>query len=133
LQGKSITEAEFHWACDCRKKEELAVFLPDHDSEFAGVLRKRAEGQSEDEKKAQEQFHRFLCEKGTVCKFRHAGLLSNMVAEIVRIWCGGGLYATAPASPVITRTLDVEAIGRREHREQFDCTLAILPPQARLA
>ncbi|MBZ0275349.1 MAG: DUF4062 domain-containing protein, partial [Anaerolineae bacterium] len=82
--GKSLAEIEYFLALELGKP--CAVLLPDPKSDMAMYLRRRAFGQPEDEKQAQQSFWKRISGSNTVAYFHDEADLSAKVVQILNEW-----------------------------------------------
>lgn len=133
--GKSITEAEFDWAQEDGKIS--IVLLPAGSSPFNASLKRRAHGQSEAEKAAQDAFRERIRQNGAYTLFEDAADLECKVCDQVRLWQSGGLRAMASeglagsrggsASPGGGSSLEqIASLGRVRHVNRLVETLDVL-------
>ncbi len=136
LKGKSITEAEFDWACEYKKI--MAVLLPNRTTKFAEELRRRAAGQSKADSEAQEAFLKRVGALGAYMTFDDLAHLEGNVASIVTRWTMGGIRAFASqgrsseaegAFVIRPRGDEIIQLGRKAHVREFEDAFGMLPNQ----
>jgi len=94
---RSITEAEYDWARDYKKR--MAIFIPHPLSRFADELRSRAANQTDAEADAQKQFLDRVRREMSCMEFQHPGHLVQRAIETLRLWQGGGLRRMSRETP----------------------------------
>lgn len=106
--GKSLAEIEYFLALELGKP--CAVLLPDPKSDMAMYLRRRAFGQPEDEKQAQQSFWKRISGSNTVAYFHDEADLSAKVVQILNEWAA----AMRPQAATTQETGAVPAEARGE-------------------
>ena len=129
LKGKSITEAEFDWACEYKKTS--AVLLPQTATKFDVELRRRAATQTPEEKRAQDAFLERIRGLATAMPFEDLADLEGRISGIVALWSVGGIRSMAAksnVSPDAFRQLKLVEdklieLGRRDQLKKFEDAL----------
>jgi hypothetical protein len=124
---KSITEAEFDWAVELKKK--MAAFLPDPKSDFARELKARTEGQGQADADAQDAFRQRVMQNAYE-PFVNAMDLVGRVMRRLHLWSQGGVIGiarqAARAGPRVPSPADLEQLGRKDQSRQLQDSLEII-------
>lgn len=124
---KSITQAEFEWACEHRRPDDIAILVPDPASLFAARLKTRARDQTKSEHSAQEAFREAIFDAGVYMPFDDAIDLALKVSGQVRMWKEGGLAPfAARLGGARKRSNKVIYLGRRQQMGLFADALELL-------
>ncbi len=124
-ETKSITELEFDWSVEFKKK--MAVFLPERACEFDFILRKRAKEQSKKEKDEQDRFLKKVAERGTYMPFLDADHLEHLIIRKVARWSVNirEIAKKDELEPIPkTKKKDIINLGIKEQIRQFEESLA---------
>jgi hypothetical protein len=115
--GKSITQAEFEWACNKMKPHRISILMPDLRFSFGQELYERAiREQTPADTAAQEAFLKAVKESGRVCMmFDDLAHVSQKVTRQLSDWVGQGIFDEAERADA-NATVASSSAHRRRHR-----------------
>jgi uncharacterized protein DUF4062/iSTAND domain-containing protein len=134
--GKSITQAEFEWACCKLNPSQVAILMPNRKLKFGQTLYERAiSEQKPEDTEAQEAFLKSVQESGRVCiTFDDVAHIAQKVTRRLAEWSKRGIFdeaergeAESDAEKIrLPSENDLIALGRFSQSSNFDLGFEII-------
>ena len=124
---RSITQAEYALAHECKDRESIIAFIPDPKCEFAAQLLDRAKDQTPQEAQAQRAFLDDVRTSGAYTSFTASYDLYRRVRSMVQQWSQGSLRQTA-RTDAVTQPGETEicALARADQDRKFCDSLDLI-------